>query len=299
MMVLSARILIVKQYFEQGNPEQRLARLSCQVMTAFDKYTRTFSYNTIPLLLEDALCSACYAAISARPVFDDDLQNEGLVSYHNFAQQMTEYCQKLLETWPVFKPLTTLWRKELNKPPAFPDPFSVPVKHASRQANGSSQHSMPNMITEQTQSVDLEGYDITMSALSETAPAGLAMPMDNTSPSLQGDDIDAFFYNLAHLDTTEWTNNRQQGLQDFGFADESTFQAFCNDTTRLVPTTSSSNTGQVPDLASVPWPPPGFFDLGRAETNQEPRSVDTGSAQLGQSVADPRMGFVMPESNAW
>ena len=296
MTLLSTRILIIKQYFEQGTPEQRLARLSCEVMRAFDIYTRTFSYTTIPLLLENALCSACYAAISARPIWDDDSQNEGLVSYHNFAQQMKEHCTKLAETWPVFKPLTTLWRKELSKPPAFPDPFSVSNQNSGRQTEGNFHQRMPSMITE---SVDLEGYDITMSALSETAPAGLAMPMDNTSPSLQGDDIDAFFYNLAHLDTTEWTSNRQQGLQDFGFADESTFQAFCNDTTRLVPTTNSSNTGLVSDLAHVQWPPPGFFGLGRVETDQEMQSVDTGGTQLGQSVVDAGMGFVVPESNAW
>jgi hypothetical protein len=55
-----------------------------------------------------------------------------------------------------------------------------------------------------------------------------------TSPSFNGDEIDALFHEMAQLDTTQWTDNRTQGLKDFGFADDSTFEAFCNDPDRLV-----------------------------------------------------------------
>lgn len=56
-----------------------------------------------------------------------------------------------------------------------------------------------------------------------------------TSPSSHGDEIDALFHEMAHLDTTEWQNGRSQGLKDFGFTDDITFEAFCNDPERLLP----------------------------------------------------------------
>lgn len=55
-----------------------------------------------------------------------------------------------------------------------------------------------------------------------------------TSPSFNGDEIDALFHEMAQLDTTQWTMGRTQGLRDFGFADDSTFEAFCNDPARLM-----------------------------------------------------------------
>ncbi|KAK4935313.1 hypothetical protein LTR10_023629 [Elasticomyces elasticus] len=55
-----------------------------------------------------------------------------------------------------------------------------------------------------------------------------------TSPSFDGDEIDALFDEMAQLDTTEWSTDRMQELRDFGFADESTFEAFCNDPDRLM-----------------------------------------------------------------
>ncbi|OAP58184.1 hypothetical protein AYL99_07274 [Fonsecaea erecta] len=55
-----------------------------------------------------------------------------------------------------------------------------------------------------------------------------------TSPSFDGDEIDALFHEMAQLDTTQWTVDRTQGLRDFGFADDTTFEAFCNDPDRLM-----------------------------------------------------------------
>lgn len=55
-----------------------------------------------------------------------------------------------------------------------------------------------------------------------------------TSPSFDGDEIDALFDEMAQLDTSEWSSDRMQGLRDFGFTDESTFEAFCNDPGRLM-----------------------------------------------------------------
>jgi hypothetical protein len=75
-------------------------------------------------------------------------------------------------------------------------------------------------------------------------------------------DIDAIFEDLVYLDTTEWSNNREAGLKDFGFLDDSTFQAFCHDPDRLV---GSQTLVHPPSIADI-WPPPGFFP----ETFQQP-----------------------------
>lgn len=67
--------------------------------------------------------------------------------------------------------------------------------------------------------------------LSQPQQFGTAFPV--TSPSFQGDEVDAIFHEMAHLDTNEWTNERAMGLKDFGFTDESAFMDFCNDPERL------------------------------------------------------------------
>ncbi|KAK5464842.1 hypothetical protein LTS15_001405 [Exophiala xenobiotica] len=56
----------------------------------------------------------------------------------------------------------------------------------------------------------------------------------STSPTFDGDEIDALFHEMAQLDTNEWCIGRVQGLKDFGFMDGSTFEAFCNDPNRLL-----------------------------------------------------------------
>ncbi|KAL4878238.1 fungal-specific transcription factor domain-containing protein [Aspergillus karnatakaensis] len=67
--------------------------------------------------------------------------------------------------------------------------------------------------------------------------------------------LDAIFKDLAYLDTTEWATSREAGLKDFGFMDDSTFQAFCHDPDRLA---GSQPLVHPPSIADI-WPPPGFF----------------------------------------
>ena len=70
-------------------------------------------------------------------------------------------------------------------------------------------------------------------------------PSIATSPSFQGDEIDALFREMAQLDTTEWTSGRSQVLKDFGFYDDTTFEAFCNDPDRLYNSSNSLNNQQM------------------------------------------------------
>ncbi|PWY74989.1 hypothetical protein BO70DRAFT_364087 [Aspergillus heteromorphus CBS 117.55] len=78
-------------------------------------------------------------------------------------------------------------------------------------------------------------------------------------------DIDAIFKDLAYLDTTEWANSREAALKDFGFIDDSTFQAFCHDPDRLA---GSQPLVHPPSIADI-WPPPGFFPETFQETPED------------------------------
>lgn len=94
-------------------------------------------------------------------------------------------------------------------------------------------------------------------------------PSDDSSPN----DLDAIFKELAYLDTHEWATSREEGLRDFGFMDDTTFQAFCHDPDRLVgsqPLLVPPTSTMIADI----WPPPGFFP----ETFQGDSGKDGGGA---------------------
>ncbi|KAE8377529.1 fungal-specific transcription factor domain-containing protein [Aspergillus bertholletiae] len=78
-------------------------------------------------------------------------------------------------------------------------------------------------------------------------------------------DLDSIFKDLAYLDTTEWATSREAGLKDFGFLDDSTFQAFCHDPDRLA---GSQPLVHPPSIADI-WPPPGFFPETFQESSED------------------------------
>ncbi|RMZ84106.1 hypothetical protein DV738_g513, partial [Chaetothyriales sp. CBS 135597] len=98
------------------------------------------------------------------------------------------------------------------------------------------------------------------SSLSHHDPVTAYNPSIATSPSFHSEEIDALFREMAHLDTTEWVDGRNQGLKDFGFADSMTFEAFCNDPDRVLPSYQQPN---MPDQSSV--------DVGISSVLQEAR----------------------------
>ena len=85
------------------------------------------------------------------------------------------------------------------------------------------------------------------------------------APSSSSSDIDAIFSDLAYLDTTEWATSREAGLKDFGFLDDSTFQAFCHDPDRLVGSEPLVHPSSIADI----WPPPGFFPETFQDSNED------------------------------
>jgi hypothetical protein len=128
----------------------------------------------------------------------------------------------------------------------------------------------------------------------QAMPAGLTMPASDPSPSFQGDDVDMIFHNLAYLDTTDWTNNRERGLQDFGFADESTFQDFCNDPERMVPSSGTPFGLLANETTANFWPPPGFFPSHYDE--QDPQVE---ASQILQSLSNNDPYPTLPEGVGW
>jgi Fungal specific transcription factor domain len=146
------------------------------------------------------------------------------------------------------------------------------------------------------ESFDMMLTDLTTPTPSSlTMPAGLAMPATSqTSPSFSGDDVDAIFHDLAHLDTTEWTSNREQGLQEFGFADDLTFQAFCNDPDRLVDRATPLEASTIDNAATNFWPPPGFFPDHFGETDPHVEA-----SQILQSLSGNEQYPTLPEGVGW
>ena len=112
------------------------------------------------------------------------------------------------------------------------------------EASGSPHENMDGMLPfAPVSSMDLGNMSL------DTATGGLNGGQHNpsiaTSPSFQGDEIDALFREMAQLDTTEWTSGRSQALKDFGFYDDTTFEAFCNDPDRLYNSSDSLNNQQI------------------------------------------------------
>ena len=315
LFYLSTSILVKRQCFEGGAPCDPLARMAYEILVLLTKYAEdpTSGFAVIPPVLENAVRSACYAAIAAKPSFETLAE---LPSYHAFAQIMTNYTSEMSTVWPVFSGLTNLWRSELQSPERMGEFNAMALKQ-----NGTT-HDWPNSLsdlqhqysgsllqqearnTRGEPTVDLEGFDVPMSGLDQpmantstdqsSMPVGLSMPASDPSPSFQGDDVDTIFHNLAHLDTTDWTSNRQRGLQDFGFADESTFQDFCDDPERMVPS------GGMPfgllgnEAAANFWPPPGFFP-GHFEGSDQ----QVEASQILQSLSNNDAYPTLPEGVGW
>jgi hypothetical protein len=314
LLHLSTSIMVLRQSFEGGAPSDPLARLACEILVLLTKYAQdpTSGLTVVPPVLESAVRSACYAAIAAKPSFEQ----LGLPSYNAFARQMTDLALEMSAVWPVFSGLTKLWQKELQSRGVMEDlnitgltenRASVDWQHPSTvfQRQHSNSMAQPGIKESRGEpALDLEGLDLPMSGLDQpmlstpieqqSMPVGLSMPVSDPSPSFQGDDVDAIFHNLAYLDTTDWTNNRERGLQEFGFADESTFQDFCNDPERLVPS-SSTPFGLVANEGTANfWPPPGFFPGHFEEADPQVEA-----SQILQSLSNNDPYPTLPEGVGW
>jgi hypothetical protein len=104
----------------------------------------------------------------------------------------------------------------------------------------------------------------------QTMPSADAMNLNVENSSIPqrqaaNGDLDSIFKDLAYLDTTEWAISREASLKDFGFIDDSTFEAFCHDPDRLM---GSQPLIHPPSIADI-WPPPGFFPETFQDTSED------------------------------
>jgi hypothetical protein len=311
---LSTSIMVLRQSFEGGSPSDALARLACETLMLLTKHAQdpTSGLGAVPPVLESAVRSACYAAIAAKPSFEQ----QGLPDYNAFARQMTDLALEMSAAWPVFSGLTKLWQNELTTQGVMGGlgatavgekgasiDWQSPTPSLPRQYSKSGvQQSIRESQREPT--LDLEGLDLPMSGMDQpmlntsveqqAMPAGLTMPASDPSPSFQGDDVDMIFHNLAYLDTTDWTNNRERGLQDFGFADESTFQDFCNDPERIVSSSGTPFGLLANEATGTFWPPPGFFPGHFEEPDPQVEA-----SQILQSLSNNEPYPTLPEGVGW
>jgi hypothetical protein len=321
-MHLNAAMAIAKRKFEANASAEAWAHSANETLLLFGRQQQKHALafrNVIPILAV-ALRAASYGAICTKPELD---KSPALTSYAKFASNMTGLVVQLSSTWAVFSSLASLLHTETltNGDPlrsnhqndALPDPVESQSRHIWRgQTNISSdstndpngwkpsETNLPNVIDPQLswhdqirpsvatlQTPEQNSVDMVMSGMSNVTPAGLAMPAaTEASPSFYGDEVDAIFHSFVGLDTTDWTDNRQKGLAEFGFADEDAFQAFCNDPERLLTTNAI---GQAPlNAATDPWPPPGLYPgyFDRPDAQMEASQILQSLAGQTQSTVE-------------
>jgi Fungal specific transcription factor domain len=309
----------------EQRPSDAFARHACEILVLLTQHAQSIGLAVLPPLLEYAMGLSLDGATLARSHFGG---TAGLPTFAFWAHKMAEHVDEIKSLWPVFTSLSDILADEEGRGRRS---FTLPTTPATHQMNqrlpttaslsattnvtatpnaASGMIVQPNLnfweaissssatsIRDQVPpSFDMMMTDITTPTPgSMSMPAGLAMPATSqTSPSFQGDDVDAIFHDLAHLDTTEWTNNREQGLREFGFADDSTFQAFCKDPDRLVDRATPFDPSSMDDNATGFWPPPGFFPEHFEETDPHMEA-----SQILQSLAGNDQYPALPESVGW
>jgi Fungal specific transcription factor domain len=301
------------------------ARDACEILVLLTQHAQSVGLAVLPPFLEYAMRLSFDGAILARSQFGDTI---GLPTFAFWVHKMSEHINAIKSLWPVFNSLgETLAEEERRERRSFtlpttptifranemvPTPTSIPAptdkQTAPHLASGIILHPTLNFweatsssaitlaIDQVPAAFDMMMTDMTTPTPSnQSMPAGLAMPVTSqTSPSFHADDVDAIFHDLAHLDTTEWTNDREQGLREFGFADDSTFQAFCNDPDRLVNRTTPFDPSPMDDNTTNLWPPPGFFPdtFGEPDPHME-------ASQILQSLSANDQYPKLPESIGW
>ena len=329
---LNTAMAITKRQFEDNASADPWSRSACDTLVLFTEQQQNHALalrSAIPVL-EIPLRAASYGAICTKQQLDN---SPDLPSYSEFASTMTGVVLQLSSTWAVFSSLALLLRTDtlthgdtlepIPSNQSFQDnteghghhnwpvqTTTTPGMIENANAWRSASDFVPDMIDPQlnqgdharTLSTNIHLHtpkqnqlDMAMSGMSNITPAGLAMPAaTEPSPSFYGDEIDAIFHNFVGLDTTDWTDNRQKGLAEFGFADEDAFQAFCNDPERLLTTNAIDNASF--NAAADPWPPPGLYPgfFERPDPQMEASQILQSLSGQAQSNVD-----MAKRSNFW
>lgn len=250
-------------------------KLLYRALSMMTQHVENFPLCALPPIFESSLRTIFEQAISLRQTADFA---EGF-PFARWAEELRQKSTAL--TWPVYASLVSSmerWQQSCGlgtypgnaappAPPAIQDPdpgsYSSSILGISIPADGQTltpkDTAMLDVSLQRPLLGDLPPHTPD-SSTSNAMMAGSDRSVEGLGFARAGD-LDAIFNDLAYLDTTEWSNNREAGLKDFGFLDDSTFQAFCHDPDRLG---GSRPLVHPPSIADI-WPPPGFFP----ETFQE------------------------------
>ncbi|KAK5956473.1 hypothetical protein OHC33_001958 [Knufia fluminis] len=196
----------------------------------------------VPPLFADIFNLAIEVASEVRNSF---VTSSALPSHRDMIASISRYRSELTTTWASYCSTTPSEDVEITR---IEEPQNLSLEAVQTRDYGlqpiptpvaNAVATMPHQWTPQRQIPSLASPLYSRNSFSQTNwPAlpqpqqfGTAFPV--ASPSFQGDEVDAIFHEMAHLDTNEWTNDRAMGLKDFGFTDESAFMDFCNDPERI------------------------------------------------------------------
>lgn len=246
-----------------------------RALSMMSQHSENFPLCGLPPIFESSLRTIFEQAISLRRAV-------GFAESFPFTRWAEELRQtSTLLTWPVYASLASSmerWQQSCDSrtypgnvaPPAMSD--ADPASYGSSILGISIPADGQTLTPKDTAMMDVSLPQPILGDLPPGTPdsnsnprmVGTGPPGDRAVDGLgfgSAGDLDAIFNDLAYLDTTEWSTNREAGLKDFGFLDDNTFQAFCHDPDRLG---GSGPLVHPPSIADI-WPPPGFFP----ETFQE------------------------------
>lgn len=262
--LLFAQLRLVSRLDEIQSVRFELTQLTTNVLGLFEICSKSHGLHRVPPIFADILNLAFEQANGAKVLFD---HSTGAPSYQDFVNAASDFRNQLSLTWASFRS-----RKDTQETPPearqakvqkllqahedqvvradfdfVPEILSTNVQ-LDLQPTFSPSHSNPMPQTQWTPhqqplvSPVPQADSNASPALSHgtrtnsvnqnpwpTFGGGFPAP----SPSFQGDEVDAIFHEMAHLDNNEWTNERMLGLRDFGFSDETAFMEFCDDPERL------------------------------------------------------------------
>lgn len=257
--LLFAQLRMVSQLSERDASQFDLSSLSTNVLGLFEICEKSthIGLTRVPPLFADILNLAIKVAAESRNSFGLSAASP---SYQDFVVTISDFRNRLANIWDTFRskesppddsasyprqshsrgehsvsePVPTYDPQSFDQPDALlievlsnpPDNMTTGA-HSRESVQGQWTPSAGNMPSPAVYQQQRQNSWQTFPAVQSNA--GFPIP----SPSFAGDEVDAIFHEMAHLDTNEWTNERAVGLKDFGFTDESAFMEFCNDPERL------------------------------------------------------------------
>lgn len=271
--LLFAQLRLVARLSDTESVQFDLTSLATNVLGLFEISEKSvhIGITRVPPLFADILNLAINVATAAKPSFGASATSP---TYQDFVVTVSDFRERLTAIWASFRKKDAdseimfdpvRGRSELDRISAantLINPYEIePLGNNSMGPHEDSIEQFDMTPTAAATNSSLQSqwtpHGLADTSIIDSAPLrkidsrsswsgfpgnqtfGAGFPV--TSPSFAGDEVDAIFHEMAHLDTNEWTNERALGLKDFGFSDESAFMEFCNDPERLGMSVESGN----------------------------------------------------------